>query len=1502
MPKSAAYVGALPESRLAALPVCLECASPFSRCGFWNERVRPGGDSVLRIDAQTCTCAQCERRVQALFDAGVADAERLELLRRVHCTRALERALFALPVGDHGTRSRAELDITRSRVPVLYLRQYYHRAERTLHEHVFCAFTQTLTALLTTAAGERLLRTTVLQRRAHIDAAYHFTVPAHIDERTWRRHSVWAACAVRVVGAYDAAAAEQRRGERADETLLLQLQLFADTHLDLLTYAELFDTTSDAWMHTRGGAHTRDAPAALGLTPLSAACSPFERFYPHPLRGAAATECADLTASLDSGNVFRDVRPKERDEVSACMHVLLSKTQNHKCTIRSFDDIVCEYARQYPALLDYLLCIAELAYLGNYPGRRFRPLWAARKAVRRSFHFERIETKPQWCESCKPTSRRRETVEARGSRNWCPQCPQTEPRVWCAVNCGQFDEERRGIGAGASAPYCPKCDARLDSDERWAMHRALNHTCEHCTPRTHSDECRARPHLCAFCTYTKEQSLLFFYAIKEFYAFQVRQSGTLERMLVERRKWAEYTMLLRTGMDEMRSILSRARGGPTPVAEMRNHLLLVHHCNKPTVCKLLKGSFRSVVLAKLNSAHNEFCVDDHDTRPQRSRDVLDDPSRLLLRDAAEVAAFREAVARNDARELAPFERWAMRSARKSLRKVRERFAAHVKQEAAPLVSALAALARSTKQRMPELSAALGAVKERAPRAFAQRDAFAANVDAARRAVDVASTTAEAACRPQWQSKLDKVERLLGEMAERRDAREAARRAAYEIEPRGFFAMQVTAQEDQKKDRIAAFVDKMRAEGVRAAYDGDYGEDSAGDTEWTFWVDEDDLLRSECKDANVVCEEAAVLALRKEMAAFVAMVRRHGRSEATAARVAVWRARVFPEEATAFFKNIDPLDEVDAVPKLFTLLDETVAEWREPCDAPVEMQLRGGELDAARDALRAAEELLDACAPAAYERFRLADADAIIAASEQLASSLVEWRARGYTLRHVEACVCAAVDAVRADATLDRRLPLAPLRWCGMSARGHALLQRLYFNYAMCDMPDNDIKPHLVEIYRHRTADFHLAHVFFEKFAELENERSMRLSTAHVRAQTLALRMRYHIPPWEPLPPQLDVFYYCRAHEYFYAACVEPARHADAATVVRRHRGDAASASATLYELGVSRPQFDYVTRRLYCSKDVDSSIAKQYRRDGLLDENMRMHDASRARSVRKKREQELCQTVPLREVHMIGYMRRVGKHIYALCCVCGGLAEVRDGKQTTALFECMRHHRYDTNATYTQLREFAPPTTDQVDAEAVRARASSLLGKPWRIAEAFVRPMRAPLPLVVPPDTPAALYRTTPHFDAVAADRRYLVGAPGSRTLMLQDDVLHSERLAAARSDVPEPPPAPADVPTSVFDTADATALVDTEVPVAIVCAFCQRRCEQNTPFTRLSVHDSERICVRATSTVLVSIYLCASHFRHALSKLRTVLVPTAFELFVHIRDEKEKANRRAAAAGRRGA
>ena len=595
----------IPFAQIAAGRVCLECASPLNRCGCCYFALRRD-DAAVDGDAwcvvtEPCTCGACAEYVQSL--AGAADsivaADRRARLAERHNTRLLDEML--------GVDEPIALQerFSENRVPVLLLRRMlfgeagcassssllkslklagYHR-EKEL-PFVFCSFARTL-EYVQSEPGRQLFCERVLARREELDVSYQIDVPAEI-ESNGRACMIVVAALLRVVVAYDLRdevmhdAAHNYTLDSFAQHYELQLQLFADTHLDLLLGAAVRGAHDDATLcEPMSAATAMPAEALASNAPLHEIIrrSVYERCYPHPLRCSSAGEMPDLANALASADLWTKASDNTRSNVTELIHNVFSKTGNHRCGGRNFAKMVCEMMGYNVPTRTFIVNLLELHSLGNYAncGPTFRPGFRTRLAVRRAYSLDELQSEP-----------------------WCAWCHYAETEL-CPL------------------PGCDNCNANT-------------------RPKAH------KQHLCPGCTQFSLVNTKLYAAMREFSVYMTQWNVVVANKLRLDSEWTPFTRVVALAANESRRHMhrmytSQAAGGapmtPKSLATQQQAQMaaieLVYQANKSVQRLRKEFMFASLMVRMCNHAHSQIVCQTW-SGPQQSEDFLVAPA---LRDGVE---------------------------------------------------------------------------------------------------------------------------------------------------------------------------------------------------------------------------------------------------------------------------------------------------------------------------------------------------------------------------------------------------------------------------------------------------------------------------------------------------------------------------------------------------------------------------------------------------------------------------------------------------------------------------------------------------------------------------------------------------------------------------------------------------------------------------------------------------------------------------------------------------
>ena len=557
------------------------------QCGQCYFALRKDNDAWA-ISTSGCSCGTCAANIEASCIAGSsigAVVDRRARLAERHNTEMLDQILGV----DEEITTQAHF--VPNRVPVLLLRRMLLRKTTTSAEHeptmpdvplagycrdrvlphIFCSFSKTVSFLNSFREAKMLFHQRVIRRRAELAELYSLDVPDEVVDNT-RSCIIMAAAMLRIVVASDMKH-EVRTNVRYNYTrdvhvqnYEFQLQLFIDTHLDLLVAADIRGICNDdAICEPMSVGVAMSAESLASNMPVHDILrrSIFVRAYPHPLRAPSALELPDMTNSILSSDLWTKASDNTRSNVSELIHNFQSKTQNHRCAGRNIAKMVCEMWGYNPPTLSFVTNILELHSLGNYPGVVYRPGIRARKATRRAYSLDKLQSEP-----------------------WC---------AWCHY---------------ADVYQCP-----MSGCENKNMKERMKHH---------------KSHICPMCKHFEKIESKLIAAVREFFVFTVRVNYVVDYMMRVDSEWTAYTNVVGLAANESRSFIEKMYGSATPLtatqlvsiqAEQIQAIELVLQCNK-SMQRLRKDyMFAELMLRMCNHAHT-FVVCPTWSGSQRPEDFL----------------------------------------------------------------------------------------------------------------------------------------------------------------------------------------------------------------------------------------------------------------------------------------------------------------------------------------------------------------------------------------------------------------------------------------------------------------------------------------------------------------------------------------------------------------------------------------------------------------------------------------------------------------------------------------------------------------------------------------------------------------------------------------------------------------------------------------------------------------------------------------------------------------
>lgn len=112
---------------------------------------------------------------------------------------------------------------------------------------------------------------------------------------------------------------------------------------------------------------------------------PYDTVYPHGRRFVWAGDLPNLSHLFVLSDIWNKQRPVSTCMASVVIHVITSKTQPHRCQIRSLSTVIKENKDQYPSLIYMVLDIIWVHLMGMYAEAKHRPCWRSRSVLRAQF-------------------------------------------------------------------------------------------------------------------------------------------------------------------------------------------------------------------------------------------------------------------------------------------------------------------------------------------------------------------------------------------------------------------------------------------------------------------------------------------------------------------------------------------------------------------------------------------------------------------------------------------------------------------------------------------------------------------------------------------------------------------------------------------------------------------------------------------------------------------------------------------------------------------------------------------------------------------------------------------------------------------------------------------------------------------------------------------------------------------------------------------------------------
>lgn len=280
-----------------------------------------------------------------------------------------------------------------------------------------------------------------------------------------------------------------------------------------------------------------------------------------------------------------------------------------------------------------------------------------------------------------------------------------------------------------------------------------------------------------------------------------------------------------------------------------------------------------------------------------------------------------------------------------------------------------------------------------------------------------------------------------------------------------------------------------------------------------------------------------------------------------------------------------------------------------------------------------------------------------------------------TIRAMQLVVVKRVERHFTDDTIE-------LRWLaafGITREGLAVLRELCFQYETTDMPDNSISTRISTVCRHSQLDFCVAFSYFDIIRNHRDQASFKLSRDYAERQITALRAKFMVKPWEPLPESARMYRFCVACYRWLNAQVEPG-------VPKTHAG--------IYAIARDKALYNYGTDQICCGrKEATNDVRKQLDTGRYDDLDAAVANTPRAlreaKRVRNYLQTPQCASLESVSVDMVGRVQRLGGKLWALCEICASVTQWEGAKFGDQGFTCMVHGTPWTSGTNTSIHEAA---------------------------------------------------------------------------------------------------------------------------------------------------------------------------------------------------------------------
>ncbi len=241
-----------------------------------------------------------------------------------------------------------------------------------------------------------------------------------------------------------------------------------------------------------------------------------------------------------------------------------------------------------------------------------------------------------------------------------------------------------------------------------------------------------------------------------------------------------------------------------------------------------------------------------------------------------------------------------------------------------------------------------------------------------------------------------------------------------------------------------------------------------------------------------------------------------------------------------------------------------------------------------------------------------------------------------------------------------------LRWLavfGATQEGIRVMRELCFRYETTDMPDNSISKKIAIMFAHSRRDFCVIFTYFDIVREHRDRASFELPRSHAERQVAALRQKFKVNPWDPLPETARKCRMCLACRRWLHPRINP-------KAVKTFTG--------VYALSRDNALFNYSTGHICCGRKESANDAKKLLDSGRFEDiDTPVADTAAAKKdakcVRNFLAAPVCADIESVEVDMVGHVWRLGGKLWALCEICASITQWEGSKFAEQGFTCMLH-------------------------------------------------------------------------------------------------------------------------------------------------------------------------------------------------------------------------------------